>query len=706
MSDISVNMTGGTVGRSQAQAGKGKDTGTYTPGPGSGTPPAKISPHLVREKWVQGSRITRPEQRKYWINRAFLAGEQWVYWDKQRDRISEMPRKDQRVRATVNKMRAGVRKLSSKLNRRPLSFEVTPKAADDASVVASAKAEAVLEHANREHDFEMVRRKWWDASFQGGTGVLCIDWDPRAGTKLSVDPESGKEYGTGDIQLTVLTVAEVVCEPGCRNIETARWAIKVLTLPPEQARDIYRLKETPQADASLALGPFQTRVLNTDGREVPIPMTMVLVYYERPNSLCPKGQVATVIGDELVEWSAWPFPWQTKMPMVALTETEINDRWQGDTILTDCVPVQTGLNASWSSILEHLKQAGNARLMVPEESLDIIDEFSDDAGEIIPFNGVGGAPSYLSPPNMPAWWMQMPTQLSSEIAEILGLNEVAQGLTPPSIDSGLGLAILNEADDTPMGEAAKKIASAWSKAASMILRLYADKAKESRTAKISGPGQSPMLVKWSGKDLLGNTDAIVPPEAIVPTSKAAQQAFAQSLWDRKIITSATVYAKIAELPYRKDLLQGIDDDLARAQRENHLMATGEICLPETFDDHAKHIQEHNAFRKSERYEHMREGQRRLVDMHVQAHATLAAESAGSQLSKQMVHPALASAPNTDQQGMVPDGDPNGLMAASPQPNPAAPAIPFGAPTGEPDAGSSAPGQGAAPGGPPTPGMGP
>ena len=669
--------------------------------PNIGTPAPRINAAMVRNKWFDGARITRPEQRNYWVNRAFLRGEQWVYWDRQRDKLTDLPRQDERLRATVNKMRSGSRRISSRLNRRPLHFEVTPKAADDASINASAKAEAVLDHAGKEHDFEWLRRRWWDATWQGGTAVMSLDWDPKKGTTIGKDPTSGKEFGTGDIQLTVLSVAECVAEPGSRNIETARWWIKILTLPPEQARDVYNLKVTPPADASMALSPFQTKVLNTDGREVPIPMTLVLVYYERPNGLCPEGQVATVIGNEVVEWSTWPFPWKSHQNCVALTESEVQDRWQGDTILTDVVPVQTGLNAAWSSILEHLKQAGNARLMVPEETLDIIDELTDNPGEIVPYNATGGAPSYLAPPAMPDWWTQMPEMLNSEMAEILGLNDVSRGEAPGDLESGLGLAILNESDDTPLGEMAKKLASAWSKVASMVLRLYADKVKESRQARIDGPGTGPILVKWKGADLLGATEAFVPPEAIIPTSKAAQQAWAQSLWDRKIITSATVFAKIAEMPYRRDILQGLDDDLGRAEREDYYMATGEVCLPFEWDDHGKHIQQHNSFRKTEKYERMAKPLRHLVDVHVQAHETLAAQAAGQQLAKQMVHPALASAPNAIGQGMVPDGALGSPLPASPIPNPAGPALPAvpsdndaddQLPTGEPPVGSSVPGQ--------------
>src|SRR5437879_3955525 len=187
---------------------------------------APMSAGKIRTLWEQGSRMIRPEQRQYWINRSFLRGEQWIYWDRARDRINEMPR-DERVRAIVNKMWPATRTHAAKVLQRPLVFEVPPQTSDDASVLASRIGEGVLEHTSKEHNWEDLREKAWMNTWLGGTAVLSLDWDPRAGTMLGYDPIKGKSFGTGDIREQVSSIAECCTEPGVRDIERARWWIRV-----------------------------------------------------------------------------------------------------------------------------------------------------------------------------------------------------------------------------------------------------------------------------------------------------------------------------------------------------------------------------------------------------------------------------------------------------------------------------------------------
>lgn len=708
MSDLQPWNGVNTVDRGISQA-KGKDQKDDA---GAGSP-THIAPAQVRNQWNLGARVVRPEQRQFWLNKAAVRGEQWVYWDRQRDKLTQLPA-DDRVRVTVNKMGPSSRKLMSKATKRNLQFEVVPHAADDESMLQAQLAEAILEHTHREHGWERLREQEWWARWEGGTALLALDWDPNAGIALGHDDATDKDFGTGDIRSTVLSIAEACTEPGERDIEHARWWIKVVTMPPHKAKSVYNLPELPPADATMALSPFQTQVMSTDNRQVQVPMTLVLTYYERPSRSCPAGQVSTVIADQEIEWSTWPFPFKDRLNVVCFRETKVQDRWNGDTILSSAQPVQTGYNASWSSILEHLKQASNARLAVPDTSIDSIDELTDNPGELFFYNPAGPAPSYMSPPNMPAWWVQMPQLLDACMQDILSVHEETNGAPPPNLESGLGLSILGEMDDGPMESMIKETAEGWQRYATMVLQTYATMVDEHRSVRVEGPGKAPQVMKWKGGDIKGCHDVRCPLDAIMPISQAAAHARAQALWDRKIITDPKMYAKIAQLPDAK-LIQTLDPDVSKAQRENLELAQGTACIPAAFDDHAKHIATHNDYRKSERYEHLddmpsikhlgADGQptssnlQQLIDMHVQAHETMAAEAAGTQLGQQMVHPALGAAPNASGQQPVPDGGPplppiqataTAPPAAPPEPGqggtgpgPAVPAQPTGLPGAAP-----------------------
>lgn len=695
MTDLTVNLRQGpyedVFGSRPSDKGKSfaSTTSRQTRNGKLGDGIAPIGPAGIRELYQKGSRVIRPEQRQYWINRAFLKGEQWIYFDRIRDRVNELPR-DERVRTTVNKMWPSSRRLISKLTQRHLVFEVPPQTPDDAGILGSRVGKAVLEHACREQNWEALRLKQAWNGWLGGTGLVAVDWDGKAGTSLGIDPDTGKEFGTGEVSLQALSIAEVATEPGTRDIERARWWIKVSTLPPATVKDMFGLDRLPAADANMMLSPFQSKVLNSDSREVPLELTLVLNYYERPSKTNPKGYVATVVGEDIVEDGPWPFPWKDRLNVACLRETVVNDRWQGDTVFSAGVPVQTSYNASWSSIIEHLKLAGNARLGVTESSIDLIDEFTDTPGEVIPYADGTEAPAYISPPQMPQWWVQMPGELAQVLDDILGDNAVAKGQTPNNIESGLGLAILDEDDDTPVGMMAREIARCWSDIGTMVLKLYAAKVKETRVARASGVGAAPQVFRWTGKAFHGQTTAVVPTDAIIPRSPAAQEARALNFWDREIIPrDPKVFAKFAQVPGLDDMMSVFDPQLAKAQRENQDMSMGVPRIPDDFDDHKVHIDAVNAFRLSERYESSPADIRQLFDLHAQAHETLAAEAAAKQLSQQLVHPALGDAPSADGRGpvaMVPDqGSALGGDGA-----PAAPAAPDVPPAGPEPVGSAGP----------------
>jgi hypothetical protein len=86
------------------------------------------------------------------------------------------------------------------------------------------------------------------------------------------------------------------------------------------------------------------------------------------------------------------------------------------------------------------------------------------------------------------------------------------------------LTILAEKDSTPIGRLTKETGRAFGRLASMVLAIYEDKTKSMKTSRRSTvriPGNAPIDVQWNGKDLRGQTTAIVPEEAIMPRSRAA-----------------------------------------------------------------------------------------------------------------------------------------------------------------------------------------
>lgn len=643
-----------------------------------------INAARIRELYTKGTRAIAAEQRQFWINRAYLAGEQYITWDEHSSTLRALPRDPTLERRTINRMRSASRRIMAKLLRRPLVFEVPPQDSDDATVEGARLAAAALDHLHRDHNWEQLRRDLAWHTWKGGTGLLALDWNPSAGTPLTADPDNpaAKQVGTGDTVECALSITEVATEPGCRDLERARWWIKASALPPSDVADLYGLTADPSPDASAVLSPLQKKLLTSDRADSTNNLTLVLTYYERPNAKNPAGAVATVVGDAVVEGPhPWPFPFTDRLNVVVARDIPGDGRWTGETVLTDAISPQSAINSAWTSIDEHLRKAGNARIVAEELSVDE-DAFTDDPGDITWVKpGASIRPDYMTPPQMPAWWIEQPDRMAREMDDILGDHDVSRGDAPPNIGSGVGLTILAEQDDTPLGAMAKEFAEAWGRFATLVLQTHAAKTNHTRTAVIGAATERPRRLDWRGEMFRGQTTAVVPLDAVSPRSRTAQLQMAMELWRMGVVKDPKLFFRIADIPGGDDLFEGVNPDIAQQRRENHMLSLGLEVIAEEWENHALHIEELNRFRKSETYQHLDDDTKRLIALHAQQHETMAAQEMAKQVAKGLVSPALAAAAQAHEPPMA--GEP-----APPVPTPG-PGVPPPAAGAAPEVGEPA-----------------
>lgn len=595
-----------------------------------------LGANYVLDIYNEGVQEIREELRNYWLNHSFLLGYQWTFWNNDQRRLDNVANEGDRIQATMNRMRANMRVIMANLTQRELSFENPPTAYDDATIRSARIGEAVIEDIRHDHSWEALREKHLQALVKGGTAAISVDWDPD--NKTTVE--------------TVLPLGDFIIEPGSLDARRARYWIRKQALPQDEVYSMFKeyFPDGPPPTASAAsLDPYMHRIVGDNlglGGEM-VDRTFVFTYYERPNPLCPKGKILVEVDGKIVQYvDGWPFPFKDRLNLAVATETTVENRWYGASFLDDVRPVQVALNATWSNILEHLRDAGTARLLVPTSAVDLINSISDAPGEMMEYPDGTAAPSYLTPAQLTGWIREMPEMLGALIDDIMGVHDVSRGMAPANIESGLGLSILAENDSSPVGRMIKETARIWTEVAQMVLMLHGQEVKGERETTIL-QGMSPVREDWKGSDIGGQTRVYIPLDSVIPRSRAAQQAFADRALEMGLIEGVAQYARVAELPGQEDLIAAAQPDVAKARRENAAFVLGEVPLPAPFDDHESHIMEHNDFRKTARYEQLAMEDREVVDDHIQAHETMAAEEAGIAQQQHAVAPALAAAPNAD-----------------------------------------------------------
>lgn len=602
---------------------------------------------LVTKRWGQGEDFLRKARKDYQLNLSFYLGDQWVTWDRFKNRVESLPPRfseTDRYRTVSNQIEPRIDTLLGVLTERDLTFEGDPTDADDQSIAGSQLSEAILEAARQNDGWENLRREAIMALLLGGCAAVALEWDESKGERLWVNEGNNDVIGTGEVSLSTLTIEEFTVEPGSRTPAEANWWVGLTSIPCAQAREKYGLNWTPEADLDTATNP-------TVGKKGNEQLCAVYVMYERPNNKCKDGRCVVVVNGIAVKNYDWDFPFND-LNLIIFRQGFVPGQWNGKTFVTAARPVQVLYNAARSSIAEHMKLATNARLMIPHGAMDDINELTDEPGSIHLYHHEQNMPApgswYMAAPQVNPTLLEECERLEKELDNILHAHDVARGVAPGDRNSGLALSILAEKNNTPLGPMTHDQADGWSRIGTMVLKLYAKNVDSEREATIVSKNGIPQKWSWQGTDLRGQTHVRVPIDAVAPHTRAQMLAQLQNLQQlNPAAFGALPHEKIITLlglSSSRELTQGLRPDVAKAHRENDRMASGQPDLPEKFDDHAIHIAEHNAFRKSTAFEVLPDEIKTVFEHHIQAHQTLSQEELMGQASLNAVQPGLGALP--------------------------------------------------------------
>lgn len=645
------------------------------------------------------------------LNMAWLIGRQYTTINRGSRRLEEVPAPPWRVRYVSNRILPTWRMYLGRLSKiRPVP-EAIPATGNEADMMAAKVADKLLKYVWMKEGLDKQKAiELYGWMLVCGSAFLTIWWDHDAGDPIELpeavdseellsDPSKGIQR-LGDIRVDVVSPFEVFPDPSARTWDECRYVYHVKAVPVDILRDMFpEAAHKIHAESGLEMisSWFTDPLMYAPGISRPLIQPIrdharLIEYYERPSKKYPLGRHAIAAGSEnwVVIEDKLPYD-HLEIPLVKFDFISIPGRFWGMSLIEQLIPIQKNLNLSKSMLIENKIALTRPKVLIPTTAEVSPDAFTTEAGEKVWYNPLGGKPEPWVPPPIPGYVLSELQMIEQDFMEVSSLHWVSRGMNPPGVRTAAGIAILQEADETPLGPVLTWNEQSWERAAEQVIELGRQFYTEPRLV-YARLGDKVEALEFSREKLEGRYRIILDIGSSIPLSKAARIQFAFELLDRGAfrtpegrIDEARLF-KFLEMESAVEKYWEEDIDLKLARFENIEMRDNKTQFePGELDNHMLHLQVHTRFIKELALEDPEHPAIPIIREHMDMHeerikqgmVKRAAQQTDVQRRIQEVQSVLAQ-PGAPQ--MAPQlgaqGQPSpGMMPAAPAGGPASPAAP-------------------------------
>lgn len=619
------------------------------------------------KKRVEESRSStnRVAHEGIWMtNVAFLLGFDSVYYDTQQRQFRPINAGSsylKRNRVYSNQILPAAQNRLARLCKVPPRYDVRPNTTqpDDRDA-----ARLGLEVLNDIWDRQEINRKRLNLMMwvqECGHAYLKAVHDDTLGEPL-IDPVEGTVVGyTGEIRVDVVSAFEVFPDPLAKTFDELTWIAHCKVRPLDYFKQQYGEKGAlvkPEGPWLLS-AQYEARIntLNSIGpsaggslQEQMKNAAIEIAYYERKSTKHPRGRMVVVANGVKLADKELP---AGEIPLVKFDDILVSGKFYPESVITHARPIQQQYNRVLGKRAEWVNKMLAGKYLAEKRHGLIKEALNDRSGEVVEYNHVQGAPppGAIDIPMMPSYAFEESSYLKNELFEIFGLSEVSRGQIPASGIPAVGMQLLVEQDETRIGVEVEQHEHAFAQLGRLILKLASETYVSKRKLKVKGKGSELNIREWKGADLRNNTDAIVVRGSTIPTSKAMRRQEILNAFERGLLgdpADPAVRERVLGMLEFGDMAEIWRDralDMTQIKESLEEIERGEIPEVSEYDNHTLHIQEKNAFRKSDRYKKLPfEIQQILLDdmeRHVQAQMKLT--NPGLQSQKDQVQAAMDEA---------------------------------------------------------------
>jgi len=565
----------------------------------------------LKERRKADELIRVDDTREWAQNVEFYKGNQWVFWNRQTNRVESLPVQDgekprYKVRLKQNKIRKGVHRWIAQMTKNKPTIYATPDSASDNDHKAAQLAEGLYEHLWRELDLtsELQRSLLFSSLSQG---YWEITYDPFAGKPMRhvLDPNTGapiegplaelvveevmeaaKQHGVapdmalqhvvkttyeGEISVKALPGSNVLIDPAAESFNEAKYAIITHNLTPDEIKARWGKDTSPDA-IPISGQPALMYQKMTDKR--PKTVRRVFCGYFRPQPAMPRGRyvVWTEDPDEILYEGDWPFPFN-ELPLVKFPGHESTEGPLDLPPTTEARSLQLELNRSISQLVEWKDLTLRPQVDAPVGSLR--QRMTAEPGRVNEYVPIAGLkPEWRQVPNLPSWAFEHIAQISQAIDEIYNTLPTQRDKLPARIDSGEGIDLIQETASDDMLPPIRRLEEALVRAGSLIAQLAQQYYTEPRLIRIKGANGSLSARKFLAADLKGGFSFHAVAGSGLPRTRAGMQARIEFLLEHGLIDGQAAL-KFLDMADMNSVMTRIEADEDHALREHDMLIQGQ-----------------------------------------------------------------------------------------------------------------------------------
>lgn len=539
-------------------------------------------------------------------------------------------------------------RVSKMIRARPIPT-VTPDKTDNNTLNAAKISEMVLDHLWKIQKMPKKIRTHALYLTIMGCSFLKPHWDPTSGEiiendvhsdgALNIDEDTGKiipeRIILGEINTAVKSPFAIIASPDACDVDDATWIIDRthLTLheikrlypdfDPERTRVESEMSHFEQFVNRLSSPVFSSVLGIPQGRKErdaqirEHKIGLVKEFWLKPNEVYPRGVVATVVGDQLVDLKEFPNNIY-RFPFIKTDEKENPFGFYGLSTVTRLVPLQRRYNEARTQISRNAALMANVKWWMPKGHGAPEDALDDTEGEVLETNPNLPRPQQLPVAPMPNYVIESQIQDINDIRDIGGEREASQ-MPFPGLTAGVALETAAEQADIIVTPILRNLEDSYTEMGRQWLELANEHYDDPRKLKIIGENNQVFIQSFKSEDLKKQYDITVQIEAGVGMTKAAQKQNLIDLWDRRVIVDPEKFLEVF-LTGNVELLTKKDDPARNIVIEDiNNIKEGRTPDVRPFDNHIMYVRELSAFMQTPEFRRIAPDRQQIAFQTLQAH---------------------------------------------------------------------------------------